>query len=89
MYVPAADRIAAAINRSLFGLLLACLDRLGEGVRAYEGHLQPRGTSPPCCNSAFEATEPDFSPAQQHRPLPHRSLPLFYPPRCEVAYKTY
>ena len=64
VYVPAADRIAAAINRSVFGLLLACLDRLGEGVRAHEGHLQPRGTSPPCCISAFEASvtgsRPDF-----------------------------
>ena len=64
VYVPAADRIAAAINRSLFGLLLACLDRLGEGVRAHEGHLQPRGTFPTCCISAFEASvtgsRPDF-----------------------------
>ena len=38
VYVPAADRIAAAINRSLIGLLLAWLDRLGERVRAHEGH---------------------------------------------------
>ncbi len=36
VYVPAADGIVAAINRSLFGLLLACLDRLGERVRAHE-----------------------------------------------------
>ena len=38
VYVPAADRIAAAINGSLIGLLLACLDWLGEQVRAHEGH---------------------------------------------------
>ena len=62
VYVPAADRIAAAINRSPFGLLLARFDRVGERVRAHEGHLQPRGTSPPCCISAFEATVPGSRP---------------------------
>jgi len=40
MYVPAADRIAAAINRGPFGLLLACLYS--------PGHSQPRGASSLC-----------------------------------------
>ena len=29
---------------------------LGDQVRAFGGHLQPRGASPPCGDSAFEAT---------------------------------
>ena len=58
MYVPAADRIAAAISRSPFGLLPACLYRPGDGVRAHEGHVEPRGASSLCYNAAFEATVP-------------------------------
>ena len=56
MYVPTVGCIAPAMHRSRLGPLLAYEDRLGELVRALGGHLQPRGASPPCCDSVFEAT---------------------------------
>ena len=56
MYVPAAGCIAPAIHRSRFGPLLACEGMLGESDRALVDHFEPRGASPPCCDSAFKAT---------------------------------
>jgi len=66
MYVPAAGCIAPAIHRSRSGPLLAYEGMLGDQDRASGGDLQPRGASPPCCDSAFEATpsagaRPDLS----------------------------
>ena len=56
MYVPAAGCIAPAIHRSRSEPLLAYEGMLGDQDRASGGDLQPRGASPPCCDSAFEAT---------------------------------
>ena len=62
---------------------------LGDQGRAFGGHLQPRGASPPCGDSAFEATaqQRDRTFPGQDRSRPAASLaigggPGSYKPRA-------